>query len=84
MATRFGIALNRVPLWFRAFYSLLQTVPPLLANGAKTVLLLNLFMNRVFFAPFAKLFELYFSLNQLFVFSAPVIYSLTILTLEFY
>lgn len=47
-------------------------------------LFFTLFVDGLFLAPFAKFLELYFSLNFLFVFSAPVIYSFAITTSEFY
>jgi len=47
-------------------------------------LFLRLFMLSLLLAPFAKLLELYFSLNFLFVFSAPVIYSFASSAGKFY
>jgi len=41
-------------------------------------------MNSVLFAPFAKLLELYFALNELLVLSAPVIDPFAFFAGEFY
>jgi len=56
-----------------------------LARQPKTYnLFFRLFMLSLFLAPFAKLLELYFSLNFLFIFSTPVIYSFAISAGKFY
>jgi len=46
-------------------------------------LFLYFLVNGILFAPFTKFLELYFSLNFLFILSAPVIDSFAIFTGEF-
>jgi hypothetical protein len=41
-------------------------------------------MHRMLPAPLAEFFELYFTLNLLAVFPAPIVYSLALLALKFY
>jgi len=47
-------------------------------------LFLRLFVYFVSFAPFAKLLELNFSLNEFFVFSAPIVDSVAFGAFKFY
>ena len=50
----------------------------------KKRLLLYLVMSGMFFAPFAKLLECYFTLNFFLIFSAPVIDAFTLTAGKFY